>query len=915
MNKASVIVLACAALSLRYVHSADFYWVGASNDWWNAASYSASEGGSGGTQKPGPDDRVVISSDQQVFVDDFTIAFFSTVKEVHTSGRNITAHFNITTNADLNCYFGCFTVGAYEGTTLVKKGLGVLTFAKAGSEDLHRNPGKLDTYHYNINIDLQEGGLALEPKIESSTELRHRYGNVNVAERCTLYGVEGGLTWFAGLSGGGNVTNAVVEDSKLCINGARDEPTVFSGVMSGFEQFMPQGHTWYTGISNTIGTVIRAGGYDGVGDSGITGFMTFAGANGEASSLGCGSIDARSSARFLYLGTTGETIERSASIWDTGNAPLTWDAGAYGGLLFNGSFSACGSDGAQQRLVLTGSNTVTCVLSNKFARNHVSDPGSSFHITKSGTGTWRMCERTGSLLSGVIGVEEGVLEFDTLREKGSDSALGNATELFEDACENADNGLKTVPYAHFLGGSGTSGTLRYLGETSRTIRHRPIALKGDGRVEAPNCDVLNWIGVSGLGEGEKTLTVDCGEGQTNRYANITDGDGVVSVRKDGAGDLVLSGELSFSGDLVSSGGGCLTVRDFYGAQYEYYRLTLKETVYTSTDELFSDYVAKTGSSAANRETRGVMLNEFGLYSSAGTRINKWGDSADADCEATLGKGKIALQSADSITVISTTKNGSLVHYSPWRLLDSSNSSGYRFWVYWNDDVRMPVPDDPLSWISVVLRLKDDSGEAASFDINFLGYWGAAFGQTPTEFSVSASADGLLFEELYATNDYITATFPTNYYTWLSDGSTPVGTSASTNPERVSHKKIPLPCSTVQTQHSVLENIRSVSAAAGSVLRYEGAAPLVVSGLKVIGSSVGAIEGFAFGTEGTLYLEDADTDLTALDIPADLSGVTDLANLKGWALSVNGDMSSRYQISSVTADGIRVIKPGLRFIVR
>lgn len=113
-----VVCLCCSSI----LEAANFYWVGASNDWWNAASYSSVKGGTGGTQMPGADDRIVLSANQRVYVDDSTISFFSTVKEVQFAGTNIVADFCISGDADLGCYFGSLRIGGETGSVLVKRG-------------------------------------------------------------------------------------------------------------------------------------------------------------------------------------------------------------------------------------------------------------------------------------------------------------------------------------------------------------------------------------------------------------------------------------------------------------------------------------------------------------------------------------------------------------------------------------------------------------------------------------------------------------------------------------------------------------------------------------------------------------------------------------------------------------------------
>ena len=882
----------------------NYYYVGASNDWWNAASYSTEQGGSPDSVMPAAEDILILTQGQTVYVDDTTISFFSTISRVAIMGSNVRAYFNLTTNANLNCYFGDLSMRSFTNSVIVKEGPGRLTLAKPGTVNDH--VGGSNASHYNIGFDIRQGDVVLEPLIGSS--YRHWYGDVTVGEGCTLYGVEGGTMWLQSLAGAGMVTNRVTEGSQLTVTGVRDCPTVFSGVIGGFKTFNPQGHTYYTGTGNTTGNSLKPAGYTGSGTVGITGFATLAGAATQPSSLGMGTLDCRNPAYMLYLGSTGETIERNCSIWNTKTAPFVWDAGAHGGLVFTGNFAASGLEGCQQRLVLTGSNTVTCILSNSFTRGHVSPPGSSFFIAKKGLGTWRFAEPPGgTTLSGVIGVEEGALEFDTLRDAGLKSALGYATELYEDKCENVTNDITAVDYAHVLGGDSTTGTFRYLGEVSRVIENRPLALKGAGRIEAPNCAVLKWKGVTGVGAGEKSLSITCAEGQTNHFANITDGEGVVSIAKVGPGDLVLTGELSFGGDLSATGGGTLTVRDISNAQYRYYKLTLKETVGTSTNAAYSDFnVIYNDNSSANGNTRFVGLNEFALYNDAGARQNTHNsESALAESTAQLGPGQIALEYVDDL--VHTTNNSR--DYRAWRLLDAGNSGGTHLCVRWKDMTKAPRYGEPNTWISAVMRLKENADAITRYDINFYSYRDENnFIRNITAFSISASADGLNYEELVSTNDIINTA--TTYYTWLSDGT--VGANSTSN------AKLPLPHSSMQAAYNVLNKVRSISADAGSTLKFEGSTAPVVSGLKVDAAGMGAIDGFAFAAKGALTIRNFPANTQSLAIPADFRNAAELANVAKWDLEVfdgDGCAVGHFHISSVSASSIVVSKPGFTMILR
>jgi hypothetical protein len=213
-------------------------------------------------------------------------------------------------------------------------------------------------------------------------------------------------------------------------------------------------------------------------------------------------------------------------------------------------------------------------------------------------------------------------------------------------------------------------------------------------------------------------------------------------------------------------------------------------------------------------------------------------------------------------------------------------------------------------------MEQGANDAAYFDLNYqVGAGDANFGQNPTAFSLYASADGLNYEELYSSNNCVTASFPQHSYAWVSDGRSAWAEKSSTKAESIDHAKIPLPRSTVQTTYNVLGNVRSISADADSTLCYEGEGSLEVSGLTADVSGVGTIKGFSFAANGTLYLTGVSADSTVVDIPANLSGVENLSNAKNWELSINGGDGARYSIASVTATGIRAVKPALRIIFR
>ena len=334
------------------------------------------------------------------------------------------------------------------------------------------------------------------------------------------------------------------------------------------------------------------------------------------------------------------------------------------------------------------------------------------------------------------------------------------------------------------------------------------------------------------------------------------------------------------------------------ALYRYYKLTLKETVGTSTNAAYSDFnVIYNDNSSANSSSRFVGLNEFALYNDAGARQN-WHNSESALAESTaqLGPGQIALEDVDSLLHWDNSGRD----YRAWKLLDAGNSGGMHLCVRWKDVTKAPRYGEPNTWISAVMRLKENADAITRYDINFYSYRGENnFIRNITAFSISASADGLNYEELVSTNDIINTA--TTYYTWLSDGT--VGANSTSN------AKLPLPYSRVQTAYNVLNNVRSISAAAGSTLKFEGTTAPVVSGLKVDAVGVGTIDGFAFAANGVLSVDGLPANAPVVTIPADFKNATGLGNVAGWSVEIGGRPTNSFRISSVSTSAIRLAKPG------
>ena len=869
-----------------------YYYVGASNKWDTAGCYSLTDGGDGGAGVPGPDDSIRISKGQTVYLDDSTIGFLNGVKEVNFRANDATAYIHLEDDFSLDCWFGDLDNTGCTGVYLVKTGPGKLMFGRPGNGE--HNTGQ-DSYYYNIGLDIREGSVVSEPIWSSTRSRRYVYKNIILAEKAVFYGLTNANQCVWSISGSGLITN-------LC-NGTRpglritkgyNPPTVFSGRITGFSVFQPAGSTYYTGTGSTPST-INPFNYSG-GSAGITGFATLAGASGTPSSLGSGGIAGDISPYYLlYLGT-GETVVRDFSFGlASAEYPFVIDAGAKGGLLFANKFKAS-SDTVlqQQRLLLTGSNTVACVFSNSFVR---SEGGATMYVKKSGSGTWRFADSASQTFSGVIEVEEGTLEFDSIRPSGMVSSLGTSMDRYEDRCA-VTGSLARVDYAYLLGGTKGETVFSYLGSAPSVVHDRPIALQGNALLKAPNTSTLKWKSVFAAKPGETKLTVDCVQGQTNYLADISDGAGRVSIAKSGAGDLVLSGALEFTGDLVARGGGSLTVFNPKGELYSWYRLVLRETASTSPLEEYSAYP---------RNFARVSLNEWGLYTASGVRRNQYGASALGDCEATLPPGNIICANDDLLSKY-PLKTGVYAHAA--RLLDNNNSSGYRFDVCWNGDSTPILANDPSTWIYVVLHMGNYQDEITSYDLNYVAAPG--FGnkeRNPVSWTVEGSGDGFVWEELAAVDGSLAPNTLTNYYCWISDGTSSLG--YNNKPESAPHAKLPLSSSRVRADYTQLESLRSVSVESGTTLKKVGQGTITIGRIAADADGIGTIDGFSFAADGVLAIGSMPPGTTVAKIPADFVNAPGLANIAGWPVEVeiNGQVSRRFRVTSVSPTAITVCRRG------
>ena len=908
MKIKSAVLLAFICVSVQSF-SATYYFVGASNDWWNAASYSTSPSPSGNTVMPGETDRIKTKTGQKLYFDDTTVAFLNTISCINMSTDGASLYLNLTTNAVVTCAIGDIGGHGYYGNWLIKDGDGTLSFnGLEGTEPdvgVYGSSPKKSTYRYALSFEIRRGAIRMEPKRDGV--YRSYLGSVNLSAGATLYNAAGSghdLYYDGSLSGGGTFTSENTGDANnVYFLGTSSPASEFSGTLSGKMNVKFKHSTYLTGTDNTGVSVIRGYGYvEGNDNVGVVGIRSWAGSFGRKD---IGTLDGAYCLRFLN--DADEVVTSPISVK---SSPLVIDAGARGGVSFEPSdwWGLQNSADVQQRLIFTGSNTIANVF-NGPCDSRYGKP--SFFVTKRGSGVWRFDNENISndnksivRMRGVFAVDEGTLEAVSLAEKGERCSLGYADQLFEDVSA-ATNTLAVLPYAIRLGSPTTGeGTLSYIGTEPKAISTRPIAVQGKGRLKAPNAPYLNWSGITGLNSGvENVFTFECAADQVNTVSDIS---GNLSIVKDGPGELRIERNITFSGGL-SVKQGLATLVNFNNAPYEYFKLTIKETAASSLNPIYNGYTITQDNTWTGKTSRRFNVGEFGLYDADGKRVNDYQKAWDIDDSIdwtfeTLQPGQIAPYPTKGVSVYNNGYNS----YA-WFAVDNRlvyPSSEYRLAEYhWTAVTGYMQIDNPETHISLVQRLEhEDVGKVAMVDVHFM----TKDSSQPTALEVFGSADGEHWDSLFTTNNIeIPSSYP--MYMWLSDATS----AGPARPESVNHAKFPL-LRTTQKPIFDFAAPSSVSVAAGATLKLVGS-PVIVSNLVVSAAGAGTLEGaFSFAETGTLEVQDMPEEFP-VTLPGTYSGCSGFANIANWSVTCGGK-AARLSINII--DGKIVIsKLGMHIIIK
>ena len=801
---------------------------------------------------------------------------------------------------------------------IVKKGLGTLILASYGN-----TPSGKD---YLTAIDLQAGILKMPQRAHGNMY----FGDVTMSDGAILFSCTnlddpsgGAGTFMRSFSGAGTVTNVATRLSGQMFGtasmNAYNENAFRGKICHAARVWTPGRITHYGHECGMTVVVCVESNYGRLNDGTSRGTYSF-----EDVAL-LGSADNvqlyGNGGGVHYFGAVDAEVGKYFSL-STKSYPGFFDAGWHGGLTFTGEWRVAGADDriVQKWLVLTGSNTVPCTITGKFREskfNGATDTYRTIFTQKLGSGTWALRENRSH--GGGFAIEEGTLQFDSLAEKGTDCALGLSTNLTEMVSV-----LNPAPvdYAFALGSTNNSAptaVFEFTGSASCQSTTRPLVLKGKGgsiRASGTAGARLVFGGVSALAAGETTLVLDGTNTNSNIASGIVDGNGKVSVVKDGEGEWYLSGTNTFSGDLHVKAG-TLTV---LGDKYSWFRFTVKEL--GSYANLI--YVRQLALYDANGVRQNICLkvnppaSSWGSYPTGAYPDGNWqelepgsfafgmnfrasnyaaGEYVDqlfSDIGNTASSG---IQRADGEISYGKTFKLGIVTSADFKPIYISKSTG----------VQLPF----------VMRLTNGAPEIVSYDIE--SYWNT--NQTnnwPKIATMEASVDGIHWDlvETNATGAVVAEheydfSIPlggpngNNSNKWFSDGTSQVNWNPETGTTPRPGKGFPMRArADIPTP---LANVRSVSVAAGATLKTD--AGVEIRSLKVDSAGAGTLDGFSFAGNGTIDVVFGN----GVPRPVVLSGTyvncKGLENIAGWGVKFNGSRSYGYRAKVVNGT-IAIVPKGM-----
>ncbi|MDD4018857.1 MAG: autotransporter-associated beta strand repeat-containing protein, partial [Kiritimatiellae bacterium] len=863
------------------------------SDWTDGASYY-----SGVAPTLGAGDTVFVSNKTTVTVHGYdadSCNLVSSLQAIRSLWDKSRIVFDIGDGIEITNNAAIYNPAAGTGLwgELVKRGGGTLVL---GSYNRHiASNFTRDNMIGTITVD--EGTLKWPQNVPKREQ---QYGNIAISNEATLVSTlfdttQGGtlMAYYINgfLVGSGTFHNPSPNSRSLRVY----KKSEFSGKLTGpFELFIC-GELDLTGVDNTFNIEPMAWSLSPPASAGVIGLKKIGNA-GEASSSGTGAnlkIDYRGGG-YKYLGA-GETTGKGLVISAYQVNPASFDGGETGGVTFTGTWQMSGTPDQMHEIVLKGVNTNACILANNIASWKNGDKDYTFQIVKYGTGVWRFADNASRGWAGALHVREGTVQFDSIADAGKLCSLGYSTNLAEPYMGPFDVNKK-VTYAFALGGKNeagadSAGTLEYTGSGKASCTTRPLVLGGLGGTlkGSGNGGELAFGGVRGLGTDGRTLTLDGAAGTTNYLQNVSDSNAVVSLVKEGGGTWVLQGEQSFSGAL-SVNAGTLVVQEVPD-DYSWYRFTVKRVagggLYFNTVEcaLYDNTGHQQFINPVRREPIPRSSNTW-VWCSADYRTLNPGEVMFAK----PGWYKNQFYPPYDFRDFQVMFNGAATNSQP-----SSE-------IYYGGSGASPSctqlePSAPDSWISLVMRLADNTPTIVAYDMMCSSDYGRQW--RPSYFTMEGSRDGVYWDMLHEVNGS-GADVSDGAYQWMSDGTTSDGVNirpgagwalAAANPG----------------EEPQLTNVGSVSVASGATLVSKN--EHVISKLKIDARGTGTFEGFSFAQTGALDGENMSSIAENGVLDATFLRAKGLENVAGWALLFDG--SPTVSKSIVVRNGrIAIVAKGL-----
>ncbi len=846
---------------------------------WNGPDGASwqSEGSYVESGKPGAGDTVTIPRDMNPVVTDADFDYVSNLALIELQVK-CSVTFDVTGTRTLGCAVRqkASEISSYSReVSLVKRGGGKLILA-APSDGI--TP-------YMAGLDVEEGTLGFAEDYRSAT-LACVSLNVAADARVDLCGVS--QLNVGQLFGSGTIENAYGNGCSLIYIARERQSSDYAGTIVGniaLRASYGGSRLTLTGVESDFHTFYTHG----------TGTVEIAkfGRTGEPSSIGTnGCFEAKANgARFVYLGT-GETTDKSLK-FDNSQEALTMDGGAHGGITFEGAWGLDSGSRYMRRLALDGSNTEhECVFAGPYRDYGTSDYAT--YITKKGTGIWRLADNAERQNHGVIAVENGTLRFDSIAEAGEICSLGLSSSLYAD-CYGKLEATNAVPYALLLGGETTEGTLEYTGGTDASCTSRLVAVKGMARLRNATEHGLRLKGVVGVGDGDKTLTLDGDSAAAvNRLEDVTNVVGSLSIAKEGNGTWTLGGNLRLNGGTIDVREGTLII-ERKAIVPTWYRFTVKQCMMYS----LVDRGIITSNDRSRSYDKTLFLNELAFYDADGIRRNS------------------GIERAEDGTAVPDMLAGTLVQTqgetvnSRWatRLFDGTGSGDGWHAINTTYSSYM-TPETPETWIQIAFR-------PAAAD---LGKIISAF-----DFANTYTQDSPIKYQRWYQPDIFTIEGSANGQDWtvltnvLSSAENRTAGHWNSDDTEVSNADRPgkgFPVDGRLHDAVAFDGVSSVSVASGATLKADAAdgERFAIGGLTLDpAAGAGTIEGFDFAEDGVIDVNafsgsSSDCKFTLID-------VNGFGNVRNWSFTLNGQQTERYVVAVSPAGRVTVSRKGLMVIVK